>query len=59
MLIAVLTLIDVGNDKGVGMKLNLFALLGILVSLWFQSINAEEIRVGLERFPPLITNEIG
>ncbi len=39
------------------MKLELFILLGILVNLCFYSIHAEEIIVGLEPFPPLISSD--
>ncbi len=38
------------------MKFKLFVLLGILVNLCFQPIYAEEITVGFERFPPLISD---
>ncbi|MCP4020649.1 MAG: hypothetical protein GY729_02300, partial [Desulfobacteraceae bacterium] len=39
------------------MKLKLFALIGILINLWFQPVYAEKIKVGFEQFPPLITND--
>ena len=47
---------DKDVDKEIDMKFKIIVI-GILVNLWCQPIFAEEIRVGLEPFPPLIISE--